>query len=53
MIKFFYDEKMDEFRWGHIIGSVVALIVAIILAFSMIKNRSYRLYRNSYYLRES
>lgn len=37
MIKFFYDEKMDEFRWGHIIGSVVALIVAIILAFSMIK----------------
>ena len=37
MIKFFYDEKMDEFRWGHIIGSVVALIVAIILAFLMIK----------------
>lgn len=37
MIKFFYDEKMDEFRWGHIIGSIVALIVAIILAFSMIK----------------
>ena len=37
MIKFFYDEKMDEFRWGHIIGSVVALIVTIILAFSMIK----------------
>lgn len=37
MIKFFYDDKMDEFRWGHIIGSVVALIVAIILAFSMIK----------------
>lgn len=37
MIKFFYDENMDEFRWGHIIGSVVALIVAIILAFSMIK----------------
>ena len=37
MIKFFYDEKMDEFRWGHIIGSVVALIVAIILTFSMIK----------------
>lgn len=37
MIKIFYDEKMDEFRWGHIIGSVVALIVAIILAFSMIK----------------
>lgn len=37
MIKFFYDEKMDEFRWGHIIGSVVALIVAIILACSMIK----------------
>lgn len=37
MIKFFYDEKMDEFRWGHIISSVVALIVAIILACSMIK----------------
>ena len=37
MIKFFYDKEMDEFRWGHIIGSVVALIVAIILAFSMIK----------------
>ena len=37
MIKFFYDEEMDEFRWGHIIGSFVALIVAIILAFSMIK----------------
>ena len=37
MIKFFYDEEMDEFRWGHIIGSIVALIVAIILAFSMIK----------------
>lgn len=37
MIKFFYDEKMDEFRWGHIIGSIVGLIVAIILAFSMIK----------------
>lgn len=37
MIKFFYDDKMDEFRWGHIIGSVVGLIVAIILAFSMIK----------------
>ena len=37
MIKFFYDEKMDEFRWGHIIGSFIALIVAIILAFSMIK----------------
>lgn len=37
MIKFFYDEEMDEFRWGHIIGSVVGLIVAIILAFSMIK----------------
>lgn len=37
MIKFFYDEKMDEFRWGHIIGSVVGLIVAIILAFSMIR----------------
>lgn len=28
---------MDEFRWGYIIGSVVGLIVAIILAFSMIK----------------
>lgn len=37
MIKFFYDEEMDEFRWGHIIGSVIALIVVIILAFSMIK----------------
>lgn len=37
MIKFFYDEEMDEFRWGHIIGSIVGLIVAIILAFSMIK----------------
>ena len=37
MIKFFYDEEMDEFRWGHMIGSFVALIVAIILAFSMIK----------------
>ena len=37
MIKFFYDEKMDEFKWEHIIGSTVALIVAIILAFSMIK----------------
>lgn len=37
MIKFFYDEQMDEFRWGHIIGSAIALIVAIILAFSMIK----------------
>lgn len=37
MIKFFYDKKMDEFKWGHIIGSVVGLIVAIILAFSMIK----------------
>ena len=37
MIKFFYDEQMDEFRWGHMIGSFVALIVAIILAFSMIK----------------
>lgn len=37
MIKFFYDDKMDEFRWGHIIGSIVGLIVAIILAFSMIK----------------
>ena len=37
MIKFFYDDKMDEFRWGHIVGSFVALIVALILAFSMIK----------------
>ena len=37
MIKFFYDEKMDEFRWGHLIGSFVALIVALILALSMIK----------------
>ena len=37
MIKFFYDEEMDEFNWGHIIGSVIALIVVIILAFSMIK----------------
>ena len=37
MIKFFYDDKMDEFKWGHMIGSFVALIVAIILAFSMIK----------------
>ena len=37
MIKFFYDEEMDEFKWGHMIGSFVALIVAIILAFSMIK----------------
>jgi len=37
MIKFFYDKEMDEFRWGHIIGSVIGLIVAIILAFSMIK----------------
>ena len=37
MIKFFYDEDMDEFNWGHIIGSVIALIVVIILAFSMIK----------------
>ena len=37
MIKFFYDEEMDEFRWGHIIVSVIALIIAIILAFSMIK----------------
>lgn len=37
MIKFFYDEEMGEFRWGHMIGSFVALIVAIILAFSMIK----------------
>ena len=37
MINFFYDEKMDEFRWGHLIGSFVALIVALIFAFSMIK----------------
>lgn len=37
MIKFFYDKEMDEFKWGHMIGSFVALIVAIILAFSMIK----------------
>ena len=37
MIKFFYDEKMDEFKWEHIIGSFIALIVALILAFSMIK----------------
>ena len=37
MIKFFYNEKMDEFRWGHLIGSFVALIVALILAVSMIK----------------
>ena len=37
MIKFFYDEDMDEFNWGHIIGSAIVLIVAIILAFSMIK----------------
>lgn len=37
MIKFFYDEDMDEFNWGHIIVSFVALIVVIILAFSMIK----------------
>ena len=37
MIKFFYDEEMDDFRWGHIIGSVVAFIIAMILAFSMIK----------------
>ena len=37
MIKFFYDEEMDEFRWGHMIGSFVALIVALILAVSMIK----------------
>ena len=37
MIKFFYDEEMDEFKWGHIISSFVALIVVIILAFSMIK----------------
>ena len=37
MIKFFYDKEMDEFRWGHMIGSFVALIVALVLAFSMIK----------------
>lgn len=37
MIKFFYDKEMDEFKWGHMIGSFVALIVVIILAFSMIK----------------
>ena len=37
MIKFFYDEQMDACRWGHLIGSFVALIVALILAFSMIK----------------
>ena len=37
MIKFFYDEEMDEFKWGHMIGSFVGLIVVIILAFSMIK----------------
>ena len=37
MIKFFYDEEMDEFKWGHMIGSFVALIVALILAVSMIK----------------
>ena len=37
MIKFFYDKEMDEFKWGHMIGSFVALIVAVILAFSMIK----------------
>lgn len=37
MIKFFYDEDMDEFNWGHIIGSAIVLIVVIILAFSMIK----------------
>ena len=37
MIKFFYDEEMDEFKWGHMIGSFVALIVVVILAFSMIK----------------
>lgn len=37
MIKFFYDENMDEFRWGNIVGSFVVLIVALILAFSMIK----------------
>ena len=37
MIKFFYDKEMDEFRWGHMIGSFVALIVALILAVSMIK----------------
>ena len=37
MIKFFYDKEMDEFRWGYMIGSFVALIVALILAVSMIK----------------
>ena len=37
MIKFFYDDKTDEFRWEHIIGSFIALIVVLILAFSMIK----------------
>ena len=37
MIKFFYDKEMDEFKWGHMIGSFIALIVVIILAFSMIK----------------
>ena len=37
MIKFFYDDKTDEFKWGHMIGSFLALIVALILAFSMIK----------------
>ena len=37
MIKFFYDEDMDEFNWGHIIGSAIVLIVVIILAFSIIK----------------
>lgn len=37
MIKFFYDKEMDEFKWGHMVGSFVALIVAVILAFSMIK----------------
>ena len=37
MIKFFYDKEMDEFKWGHMIGSFVALIIVIILAFSMIK----------------
>lgn len=37
MIKFFYDKEIDEFKWGHMIGSFVALIVVIILAFSMIK----------------
>ena len=37
MIKFFYDKEMDEFKWGHMVGSFVVLIVAVILAFSMIK----------------